>query len=195
VLAGAPSDVLSDVFSFGAVVYEMLSGRHAFDGDSPEALAKAIAESQPTSCGPAAIDGLIQTCLAKDRGARFQRMEKILLELKLAAIAGRLGQLPAVARWETVAVRLENDLRDAQRSLALQAAAIDSFRAEMKRNESLLGWVVDILEVLQTNALDPTQGVAAANGNSSWPEVAGTRRDSSVAEVHQMHRSADEFAA
>jgi hypothetical protein len=82
-----------------------------------------------------------------------------------------------------VAVRLENDLRDAQRSLALQAAAIDSFRAEMKRNESLLGWVVDILEVLQTNALDPTQGVAAANGNSSWPEVAGTRRDSSVAEV------------
>src|ERR1039458_9215206 len=60
---------------------------------------------------------------------------------------------------------------------------------------NLLGWVVDILEVLQTNALDPTQGVAAANGNSSWPEVAGTRRDSSVAEVHQMHRSADEFAA
>src|ERR1017187_6064899 len=68
VLAGAPSDVLSDVFSFGAVVYELLSGRRAFDGDSPEALAKAIAESQPTSCGPAAIDGLIQTCLAKDRG-------------------------------------------------------------------------------------------------------------------------------
>ena len=195
VLAGAPSDVLGDVFSFGAVVYELLSGRRAFDGDSPEALAKAIAESQPTSCGPAAIDGLIQTCLAKDRGARFQRMEKILLELKLAAIAGRLGQLPAVARWETVAVRLENDLRDAQRSLALQAAAIDSFRAEMKRNESLLGWVVDILEVLQTNALDPTRGVAAANGNSAWPEVAGTRRDSSVAEVHQMHRSANEFAA
>src|ERR1019366_5777685 len=38
VLGGAPSDVLSDVFSFGAVVYELLSGRHLFDGDSPEAL-------------------------------------------------------------------------------------------------------------------------------------------------------------
>jgi hypothetical protein len=91
-------------------------------------------------------------------------------------------------------VRLENDLRDAQRSLALQAAAIDSCRAEMKRNESLLGWVVDILEVLQTNALDQTQGEAAANGNS-WPEVTGIRRDSPAAEVHPLRRSADEFAA
>jgi len=195
VLAGVPSDVLSDVFSFGAVVYEMLSGRRAFEGDSPEALAKAIAESQPPSCGVAAIDGLIQTCIAKDRGARFQRVEKILMELKLAAIAGRLGQLPATARWEVVAARLESELCNVQRSLALQAAAVDSLRAEMKRNEGLLGWVVDILEVLQTSALDQSPGAGAADGNPSWPEDAGTRPDPQAAKTQRARRPADEFIA
>lgn len=195
VLAGVPSDVPSDVFSFGAVVYEMLSGHRAFEGDSPEALAKAIAESQPPSCGVAAIDGLILTCLAKDRAARFQRVEKILMELKLAAIAGRLGQLPATARWELVAARLEGDLCNVQRMLAQQAAAVDSLRAEMKRSEGLLGWVVDILEVLQTNALDQSPGAAAADRNPSWPEDAGTRRDLPATEKQRARRSADEFIA
>jgi hypothetical protein len=195
VLAGAPSDVPSDVFSFGAVVYEMLSGRRAFEGDSPEALAEAIAGSQPTSCGVAAIDGLIQTCLAKDRGARFQRVEKILMELKLAAIAGRLGQLPATARWEVAAARLESELCNVQRALAQQAAATESLRAEMKRSESLLGWVVDILEVLQTNALDQSPGAAAADGDPSWPEAADTRQDSPAAKGQGARRPADDCAA
>ena len=191
VLAGAPCDVLSDVFAFGAVVYEMLSGRPAFAGDSPESLAHAIAGSQPPSCGVAAIDGLIQTCIAKDRGARFQRVEKILMELKLAAIAGRLGQLPPVARWEIAAARLESELRDAQHSLAAQAAALDSFRAEMKRNEGLLVWVVDILEVLQTSALDQPRGAVTAGGAPSWD---GAGREFAAAGVHRVRRPADGLA-
>jgi hypothetical protein len=87
-------------------------------------------------------------------------MEKILMELKLAAIAGRLGQLPTTSRWETAAARLEGELREAQRGLALQTAALESIRAELKRNESMLSWVVDILDALQANALDQRQGAA-----------------------------------
>jgi hypothetical protein len=193
VLAGAPADALSDIFSFGAVAYELLSGRRAFEGDTPEAVAQAIAGSQPASCGVAAIDSLIQTCLAKDRAARFQRVEKILMELKLAAIAGRLCQLPAIARWEMAAARLESELRDVQRTLALQAAAIESFRVEMRRNEGLLGWVVDILEVLQTNALDQPRGAVGAGAPPSWADSAVTRRDFQTAEVHRVRRPADEL--
>ena len=194
VLAGAQPDVLSDVFSFGAVVYEMLSGRRIFDGDSPEALARAIAVSQPPSCGVGAIDGLIQTCVAKDRAARFHRVEKILMELKLAAIAGRLCQLPAIARWELAASRLECDLASAQRTIALQAAAIESFRMEMKRNESLLSWVVDILEVLQTNALDQRQPAVGTNANAPKAEVVNGKREFAAAEVHRVRRPDNEFA-
>ena len=195
VLAGGSCDVLSDVFSFGAVVYEMLSGRRAFDGDSAESIAQAIAASQPPSCGVAAIDGLIQTCIAKDRNARFQRVEKVLMELKLAAIAGRLGQLPSVARWETAAARLEGELRDAQRSLAQQAAVIESLRGEIKRSEGLLGWVVDILDVLQTNALDQSRGPAAVStdGTPSWAENGAAKRDFAASEVHRVRRMADEL--
>jgi serine/threonine protein kinase len=182
VLAGTPGDVLSDIFSFGAVVYEMLSGRRAFDGDSPEALAEAIAKSQPPSCGGAALDRLVHTCLAKDRAARFQRMEKILMEFKLVATAMRGGPLPAMSRWEVADGQLRTEvfqrldvyeknlaeleqrtrlqpgtdsaMRDVQHSLGLQAAAIDSMKADLKRQEDLVAWVVDLLEAFQSNALD-----------------------------------------
>jgi serine/threonine protein kinase len=185
VVAGAASDVLSDIFSFGAVVYEMLAGRRAFDDDSPEALAQAIAESQPPACGSAALNRLVHTCLAKDRGSRFQRMDKILVELKLVATATRSGQMPAMSRWEMADAQLRSEvllcleahekklaelgpaprsaMRDVQHSLGLQAAAIDSMRADLKRLEDLVAWVVDLLEALQSNALDQSQRTAASD--------------------------------
>jgi eukaryotic-like serine/threonine-protein kinase len=178
-LAGAPGDALSDIFSFGAVVYEMVAGRRAFEGDTPEALAEAIAASQPPSCGGAALDRLIQTCLAKDPGTRFQRMDKVLMELQLSATAARSGRLPAMNRWEAADAQLRTELylrlevhekklaeleqrtrtehapetamRDVQHSLGLQAVAIDSMRADLKRQEDLVTWVVELLEELQSN--------------------------------------------
>ena len=97
-LEGHRADCGSDVFAFGAVVYEMFSGRRAFEGDGPAALSVAINTSTPPSCGIAAVDRLISNCLAKDPAARWQRMHKILMELKLLTVLARRAETPLSVR-------------------------------------------------------------------------------------------------
>lgn len=99
-LQGQPADARSDLFAFGAVVYEMFSGRRAFEGDSPAALSAAIETHTPPSCGMPAVDRLIRNCLAKDPGTRWHRMHKVLMALKLQAVSARRPEAPAAARRE-----------------------------------------------------------------------------------------------
>ena len=99
-LEGRPPDSRSDLFAFGAVLYEMFSGRRAFEGEDPAALAKAINTSMPPSCGSFAVDRLVSNCLAKDPGARWQRMHKIQMELKLLTVLGRRAGAPASVSFE-----------------------------------------------------------------------------------------------
>ncbi len=78
---GQPADARSDVFSFGLVLYEMLSGRRAFSGDSHYAVMDAIVKKDPPSLQTsAALDKIVQRCLAKQPSGRYQSM----LELKAA---------------------------------------------------------------------------------------------------------------
>ena len=76
---GHPVDSRSDLFSFGAVLYEMLTGRRPFAGDSEIGLITAILRDQPPPLKaaradvPAALQSIVDRCLAKDPGARFPR--------------------------------------------------------------------------------------------------------------------------
>jgi len=63
---GKETDARSDIFSFGAVLYEMISGKRAFDGPD------AILESQPPPVVPEALNRVVKACLAKDPADRFQ---------------------------------------------------------------------------------------------------------------------------
>lgn len=81
----------SDIFSFAAILFEMLTGRKAFEGDNEAALTSAIcAAPAPASDNPA-IDRLLTACLAKDPKARWQHIQKIQLELKLLMASTRRG--------------------------------------------------------------------------------------------------------
>ena len=51
-LHGEEADARSDIFAFGAIVYEMVTGRKAFTGESQASLIAAILDSQPTQCRP-----------------------------------------------------------------------------------------------------------------------------------------------
>jgi Tol biopolymer transport system component/predicted Ser/Thr protein kinase len=85
---GKTVDARSDIFSFGAVLYEMVTGRRAFSGDSTVSILSAILRDEPKSVielrdeTPAELGRLIQRCLRKDPARRFQTMAdlKVMLE-------------------------------------------------------------------------------------------------------------------
>ena len=90
---GRAVDARTDIFAFGAVLYEMLTGRKAFDGKTQASLIAAIMNVEPTPVSalapiaPRALDRLVLRCLAKDPDDRWQTAHDLLLQLRW--IAGR----------------------------------------------------------------------------------------------------------
>jgi serine/threonine protein kinase len=71
-LQGKDVDARSDLFSFGCVLYEMLAGKQAFEGQSAASVIAAILERDPTERFLPPLERVIRTCLAKDPDRRFQ---------------------------------------------------------------------------------------------------------------------------
>ena len=72
---GKETDERSDIFSFGAMLYEMLTGQRAFDGETQAAVLAAILKDQPppiTPGVPRAIARVIRKCLEKKPDDRWQ---------------------------------------------------------------------------------------------------------------------------
>jgi eukaryotic-like serine/threonine-protein kinase len=94
-------DARSDIFSFGSVLYEMLTGRAAFQGRSQLSVASAILEKDPEPINtlmpmtPPALDRTVRKCLEKDPDNRWQTARDLLLELKWIAGAGSQAGVPA----------------------------------------------------------------------------------------------------
>jgi len=87
-IEGKELDGRSDVFSLGAVLYEMLTGQRAFQGKSQLSVASAILEKEPLPIratkplAPRSLDHVIRRCLAKDSEERWQTTRDLALELK-----------------------------------------------------------------------------------------------------------------
>jgi Tol biopolymer transport system component len=84
---GGTVDARTDVFSFGAMLYEMVTGRRAFAGDSAAETLAAVLREQPKAPGalvvglPRELERLIVRCLQKDPDRRFQHMGDAKVEL------------------------------------------------------------------------------------------------------------------
>jgi serine/threonine protein kinase len=96
-IEGKNTDSRTDIFAFGAVLYEMVSGRKAFTGTSQASLLAAILKEEPTRVSevqpvaPPALEYLIRTCLAKAPDERFLAAHDVALQLRWIASEAIVG--------------------------------------------------------------------------------------------------------
>jgi Tol biopolymer transport system component/tRNA A-37 threonylcarbamoyl transferase component Bud32 len=100
-LEGSEADARSDLWALGCVLYEMATGKRAFEGKSQASLISSIMGSQPASItqlapmSPPGLDRLVQACLAKDPADRLQSAHDIRMQLAWLAEGGSQAGVPA----------------------------------------------------------------------------------------------------
>ncbi len=105
-LQSKDTDARSDIFSFGLVLYEMLTGKRAFDGGNAASIIAAILERPAPSVAevaPAALDRVVKKCLAKDPDDRWQSARDLKDELVWIAGGGtevpRQAEVRPTSKW------------------------------------------------------------------------------------------------
>ena len=151
-LRGEPADARSDIFAFGSILYEMVTGHWPFEAKTPEALAAAIINNPVPSTGNPSLDGVLSQCLAKDPELRWQRMRRVQMELRLLTVSLRRhegpphrGDLSGLVRAEVkqaveacLAARLEPQERAVAELQKAVAASLQGVQAQLCTLEAKL---------------------------------------------------------
>lgn len=96
-LQGKPTDARSDIFAFGCVLYEILTGKRAFRGDNQATVIAAIIEREPeplTVTHPM-LERIVKKCLAKDPDDRWQSASDLKSQLEWVLETRTSGEMPA----------------------------------------------------------------------------------------------------
>jgi Tol biopolymer transport system component/tRNA A-37 threonylcarbamoyl transferase component Bud32 len=100
-MEGQEADARSDLFALGCVLFEMATGRRAFEGQTQASVIGSIMHAQPPSVSslqpmaPPALDQVVAACLAKDREDRWQTAHDVLLQLRWIEKGGSVVGVPA----------------------------------------------------------------------------------------------------
>jgi serine/threonine protein kinase len=108
-LEGKPADACSDIFSFGAILYEMATGRKAFEAKSHASLIAAILKEEPRPMRelqpltPPALENIVKACLAKDPDERPQSAHDLKLQLEWMRESSGISQLAQTSQTTSAA--------------------------------------------------------------------------------------------
>ena len=165
-MEGEEADARSDLFAFGAVLYEMATGKRAFEGKTQASLIAAVLDREPVPLGqvqplaPPALDRIIRTCLAKDPDDRFQNAHDVMLQLEWIRDAGSQAGVPV-----PVATR-----RKSREKLAWGVAAISAVIA-LAAMAMLLRDTTPKPQVLRAEIAPATNSVFSLSPSSPGPVV------------------------
>ena len=205
---GQPVDARSDIFSFGAVLYEILAGRRPFAGNTTSDVIAAILRDDPSPLGgPPALERVVMRCLAKKPADRYQTMAEVRRALEDASVTPAMRPPSiAVLPFANLSGDKENEyfsdglaeeiITELTRIPGLKVIARTSAFAFKGRNEDVRGiaealGVTKVLEGSVRRAGDrirvTAQLISAADGTHLWSE----RYDRSMADVFAIQ---DEIA-
>jgi eukaryotic-like serine/threonine-protein kinase len=205
---GHAIDVRSDIFSFGAVLYEILSGTRAFQGEGMIQVLVAVVQGAPKPLdAPPALQQIVMRCLAKDPAARFQSMTEVRQALERVTIeSGDLHNSIVVLPFASLSEGKDNEyFGDGLAEEIINALANVGGLKVIARTSafSFKGRNQDVRNIAQAlgvkNVLDGSvrrsgdrlrvtaQLISASDGTPLWSE----RFDRSVRDVFEMQ---DEIA-
>ena len=107
------ADARSDIFSFGVILYELITGRKAFEGKTAASVMASVLREQPPSMAtlvpvtPPALERIVKRCLEKDPDDRFQTARDVMHSLEdLSAPEQVTAPTPSNAKWRILAAAL-----------------------------------------------------------------------------------------
>jgi hypothetical protein len=176
VVQGRPADARSDIFSFGAILFEMFTGRQAFDGETRATLAANLTKAPTPATGSAGVDRLLRKCLSKNPEMRSSRMQKIILELKLLSVAVRRvdpatgAALPRDTAGDSEAGR--PDMQGLEARLAARLQVHERTIAEMHRSANEAVSTLRLKVAAMNSELATTHQYAASRTGPRLDDVA-----------------------
>jgi Tol biopolymer transport system component len=129
-LEGREADARSDLWALGCVLYEMATGKHAFEGKSHASLITSIMGSEPAPISqvapmnPPALDRVVQACLMKDSEDRIQSAHDVKMQLSWIAESGSQAGAPAAGPGPAAAAKARRGRERLAWGVAAAAALI-----------------------------------------------------------------------